>query len=100
MMSTPVPDTRATPLPQGLIETIQAGFNTLNRNLWLLLLPLALDLALWLGPQLTPGGLGETWLHQMAAPPGSSEEMVRTVEENRRTALESIRQGGGLAQYN
>jgi hypothetical protein len=99
-MSTPLPDARATPVPQGLIETIQAGFNTVNHNLWLLLLPLALDLSLWVGPQLTPGGLAEAWLRQMAAPPGSSQEVVQTVEENRRAALESIRQGGGLAQYN
>jgi len=99
-MSSPLPDARATPVPPGLIETIQAGFNTVNRNLWLLLLPLALDVALWLGPQLTAGGLAESWLRQVAAPPGTNQEVVRTVEDNRRAALESIRGGGGLAQYN
>ena len=55
------PETRAaTP---GLIDTLQAGFDTVNRNLWVLVLPIAIDVLFWLGPQLTLGSLLD-WLGQ------------------------------------
>src|SRR5438552_14178602 len=47
--------------PTGLIDTLQAGFNTINRHLWLLLLPLIVDLLLWVGPQLTIGTAISDW---------------------------------------
>src|SRR2546422_9788340 len=56
------PETRAA-TPPGLIDTLQAGFDTVNRNLWLLALPIAIDVFFWLGPQLTLGSLAE-WLGQ------------------------------------
>lgn len=36
----------------GIIDTLSAGFGTINRRLWLIAIPLVLDLALWLGPQI------------------------------------------------
>ena len=39
--------------PTGVIETLSAGFSALNRQLWVLLLPLLLDLFLWLGPHVS-----------------------------------------------
>ncbi len=38
---------------RGLVDTIAAGFGTLNRRLFLLLLPIGLDILLWLGPKLS-----------------------------------------------
>lgn len=55
-MNQPVAEASAHAGPSGLIDTIQAGLNTTNRHLWLLLLPLVIDLVLWLGPQVTIGG--------------------------------------------
>jgi len=36
-----------------IIDTISAGFDTVRRNPWLLLLPILLDVFLWLGPKLS-----------------------------------------------
>ncbi len=37
----------------GVIDTLTAGYETINRRLWLVLLPVALDLLFWLGPKLS-----------------------------------------------
>jgi hypothetical protein len=42
---------RATTLP-GVLATISAGFDLTARHLWLIVLPVVLDLFYWLGPQL------------------------------------------------
>ena len=39
--------------PPGVIDTLTAGYETINRRLWLLLLPVGLDLLFWLGPKLS-----------------------------------------------
>ena len=39
--------------PQGIISSLVTGFETINARLELILLPLALDLFLWLGPHLS-----------------------------------------------
>src|SRR5258708_23388725 len=36
--------------PTGVIETLSAGYTAVNRQLWVLLLPILLDVFLWLGP--------------------------------------------------
>ncbi len=37
----------------GVIDTITAGFGTVNRRLWLILIPILLDLMLWFGPKVS-----------------------------------------------
>jgi hypothetical protein len=37
--------------PLGVIGCLAAGFEVLGRNLWLVVLPVLLDLLLWLGPR-------------------------------------------------
>ena len=39
--------------PIGVIDSLQGGFNLVNRHLWLLILPVLLDLLLWRGPRLS-----------------------------------------------
>jgi len=39
--------------PLGVIGCLSAGFEVLSRNLWLIALPVLVDLLLWLGPQLS-----------------------------------------------
>jgi hypothetical protein len=39
--------------PTGVIETLSAGFTAVNHHLWVLLLPIVLDLFLWLGPHVS-----------------------------------------------
>jgi hypothetical protein len=36
-----------------IIDTLTAGFNTVTRRLWLIVVPVALDVFLWLGPKLS-----------------------------------------------
>lgn len=53
----PAPRRLATPQNEqpkiGVIASIVAGFEAVNARLWLVLLPVALDVFLWLGPQLS-----------------------------------------------
>src|SRR5919109_3640683 len=44
--------------PPGVIETLTAGYETINRRLWLLLIPIGLDLLFWVGPKLSIVWLG------------------------------------------
>ena len=39
--------------PLGVIDSLQKGFELLNLHLWLLLIPILLDVILWLGPRLS-----------------------------------------------
>ncbi len=52
----------------GVIDTITAGFRTLSRRVWIILLPVALDLWLWRGPKLSIAPLVEdliAWVEGM-----------------------------------
>lgn len=48
--------------PRRLIAALVEGYATLNRRLWVLAVPLGLDLFLWLGPRLVPSRLVEAIL--------------------------------------
>jgi hypothetical protein len=39
--------------PSGVIETLSAGYSAVNRQLWVLLLPILLDVFLWFGPHVS-----------------------------------------------
>src|SRR5215208_7322855 len=45
------------PPPPGVIGSLKAGFDAVASHIGLILLPVALDLFLWLGPRLSVGGL-------------------------------------------
>ena len=47
---------RGGPRKSGVIDTISAGYAAINRQPWLLLAPILLDLLLWLGPRVSPAG--------------------------------------------
>lgn len=99
-MSQPLPDVRATARPTGLIDTLQAGFDTVNHYLWVLLLPLALDLYFWFGPQISIGPLVQRLLLEANAPAAADPGVVQAVEESRRSLLQLVQQGDGLNRYN
>lgn len=48
----------------GIIETLAAGFTAVNRRLWIVALPVLLDLFLWLGPHLSAAPLVAGGLEQ------------------------------------
>ncbi|HYW90077.1 MAG TPA: hypothetical protein VFB50_20050 [Chloroflexota bacterium] len=39
--------------PSGVIEALSAGYATVNRHLWVLVLPILVDLVLWFGPHVS-----------------------------------------------
>jgi hypothetical protein len=39
--------------PKGVIDTLSAGYAAVNRQLWVLLVPIVVDLVLWLGPHVS-----------------------------------------------
>src|SRR5437867_11896206 len=45
------------PHPPGVVGSLRAGFDTVSSHVILILLPIALDLFLWLGPRLSVDGL-------------------------------------------
>ena len=44
------------PPPPGVMGALRAGFDTVSSHVWLILVPLLLDVLLWLGPRLSVGG--------------------------------------------
>ncbi|MDQ6671381.1 MAG: hypothetical protein M3069_11640 [Chloroflexota bacterium] len=62
--------------PSGVIETLSAGFTAVNRQLWVLTLPILLDVFLWLGPHVSYSPLvgpvvtqAAEWTRQVALGP-------------------------------
>lgn len=45
------------PPPPGVIGSLRAGFDAVSSHVWLILLPLLLDVFLWLGPRFSVDGL-------------------------------------------
>lgn len=59
-------------LPSGLrrlIEPLIEGYAALNRRLWVLIVPIGLDLFLWLGPRVSPERLAEALRAVVASVP-------------------------------
>lgn len=53
--------------PLGAIDALSAGFELVLRRPWILLVPLALDLFLWLGPQIQAKPVFEQMLRVLFA---------------------------------
>jgi len=53
------------PPPPGVIGSLRAGFDAVASHVWLTILPLALDIFLWLGPRLSVDGLLRPFVRYM-----------------------------------
>ncbi len=53
--------------PVGVIESLAQGFDTVTNHLWLILIPLLLDVMLWAGPRLAVGPAIELMYEQFKA---------------------------------
>jgi len=62
--------------PLGVIEALQKGFNFLNQHLWLILLPIVLDLFLWLGPRLSIASLVNQLVQTLPPPADMPAELA------------------------
>ena len=80
--------------PLGVIESLQQGFNFLNRHLWLLLPPILLDILLWFGPRVTLAPL----VQQLQGLLTSQPDMPPEIASNFEAAVESLQSLG--SSYN
>lgn len=51
----------------GIIDTLSAGFDLVRRKLWLILLPVLLDIGIWIAPKLSIATLVDKWMNAMLA---------------------------------
>ncbi|MFN2189585.1 MAG: hypothetical protein ACK2T3_12550, partial [Candidatus Promineifilaceae bacterium] len=66
MMQSPTENSKPKP---STLATVTAGFELVTSHLWLLILPLSLDLFLWLGPKLSAARIIKTSSLQFSADP-------------------------------
>lgn len=99
-MTHPVVEAPASAGPRGLIDTLQAGFNTINRNPWLLLVPLLVDLYLWLGPQFTVGNTLADWANNPTAILGATQTLERLLGDDGRPPTNMLLTADDLKGYN
>ena len=69
------------PAPPGVMGSLRVGFYAVSNHVWLILLPLTLDLLLWLGPRLSVGTLADPFFrlafNQMRTTMTSSSDLQR-----------------------
>jgi hypothetical protein len=93
--------------PTGVIETLSAGYSAVNRHLWILLLPILLDVFLWLGPHVSYSPLvgpavtqASEWTRQVALGPRrapTNSELLNRLDENRQWIIDHADDVNGLA---
>jgi len=75
----------------GVLASLSAGFDMVTRQLWLLTLPAALDVFLWLGPRLKAPGL---WVYVAFEIPNELDTQTRLLaqdlQQTLRAAIESF----------
>jgi hypothetical protein len=93
--------------PTGVIETLSAGYSAVNHHLWILLLPILLDVFLWFGPHVSYSPLvgpvvthATEWTRQVALGPRrapSSPDLLKRLDETRQWLIEGADEVNGLA---
>jgi hypothetical protein len=96
-MTIPPADPRATARPAGLTDTIWAGFDLIHRHVWLLILPVAVDILMWWGPQLSVAPIVDSWSASAAGPAAGDDVLARSIDDAR---SELLRSGETLKRYN
>ncbi len=66
--------------PLGVIESLQQGFTFLNHHLWLIALPIILDVFLWLGPRLSVSTLMDRFVGALFSQPDLPQEFATNFE--------------------
>lgn len=76
--------------PPGVIDTLTAGYAVVNRSPWVLLVPILLDLFLWLGPQISLAPVVDRAVSSMAASAEWANGSGRNVDTLRRSVIDSM----------
>ena len=66
----------------GIIDTLSAGFDIVNRRPWILALPVLLDLLLWRGPQISAQPFLQGTLNNYQAALASGDQLVAPSGQN------------------
>ena len=83
------------PPPPGVVGSLKAGFDAIASNLTVILLPLALDLLLWLGPRLRVDRLIQIIFDEMsryASFSGIPSAELKTLQDNSALIIEQFQQ--------
>jgi hypothetical protein len=83
------------PPPPGVVGSLRAGFDTIASHLTVILVPLVLDLLLWLGPRLHVDRLIQSIFDEMsryARSSGFPSADLKTLQENSAALLEQLQQ--------
>lgn len=83
----------ALPPPPGVVGSLKAGFDAIASKPLAILLPLALDLLLWLGPRLRVDQLFKSFFGEMsryAAYSGLPSSELKTLQENTAILIEQL----------
>jgi hypothetical protein len=75
--------------PMGVIDALFGGFELVFNRPWIILIPVALDLFLWLGPQVTAEPIFQRFSATVSAaqPPNASPEMIQNFSEAQKAWL-------------
>ncbi|MCA1645275.1 MAG: hypothetical protein LC797_07335 [Chloroflexi bacterium] len=95
--------------PTGVIETLSAGYAAVNHHLWVLVLPILLDVFLWLGPHVSYSPLVDPvvtrateWTRQVALGPRRAPNTpdlltAANLDQTRQWAIDRADEVNGLA---
>lgn len=67
----------------GVIDTLSAGYGTVNRHLWILAVPLLVDLFFWVGPRLTLAPLVQRSFGRLPTPSGLPADLLQSYQDYR-----------------
>ena len=76
--------------PPGVIDTLTAGYSVVNRSPWVLLIPILLDVFLWLGPQVSLAPVVDRTIASIAVPSEWPADSGRTFDQLRRGVMDTM----------
>lgn len=89
-----IAETKVPPAPPNIIRAIRSGFDAIANRVYIILIPVILDLWLWLGPHIQIKGLMASFLTTLSTTPGfdptNSEVMLPADPEIWQAAIERI----------
>lgn len=73
-------DANNSPNPPRVLNTILAGFDAITNHIFLILIPLGLDLLIWFAPRLRLKNLIESWMIGVFRPIGDAPDVAEMME--------------------
>ena len=67
----------------GIVQALGLGYESVVRSIWVVLIPIGLDLFFWLGPHLSIQSMVERLVADMAAASQSTPDFAQNMEEMR-----------------